>query len=114
MVVHVVVFKWLTSRAADDVGRLGKALTELGERMPEIRSLIAGPDLGVRPGTWDFAVVAQFATVDDYRRYATDPAHLRIISELIEPHLEARQSVQIEAASEACEAGHAVASESRR
>ncbi len=45
------------------------------EGMLEVR---VGRDAGLRDGNWDYAIVADFADEDAYRRYDTDEEHNRL------------------------------------
>jgi hypothetical protein len=45
------------------------ALCQLPGLIPEIRSFKCGPDVGVNPGNWDFAVAAEFDSIDDQTVY---------------------------------------------
>ena len=49
---------------------------------PGMVSFTIGSDLGLRDGNWSFAIVADFATEDDYRVYDQDPEHNRLRAEL--------------------------------
>ncbi len=44
---------------------------------PGTLSYTIGDDLGLRAGTWSFAIVADFTDADAYRGYDLDPAHNR-------------------------------------
>ena len=63
-------------------------------QIPEIRDYRFGPDLGINEGNHQYAVVADFDSVDDYLVYRDHPAHLTVIAEAIRPILAARAAVQ--------------------
>jgi hypothetical protein len=46
------------------------------------RSLSCDRAAGLRPGGWDYALVADFDDDDAYRRYDEDPEHRRVREEL--------------------------------
>ncbi|MEE2058077.1 Dabb family protein [Rhodococcus artemisiae] len=50
--------------------------------------------MGVRPGNADYAVSAVFTDHDALTAYMASPEHQRIVTELIEPHLQDKSSVQ--------------------
>jgi oligoribonuclease len=91
---HVVVFRWADDTTDDQVAAVTAALCELPRRIPEIRDYRVGVDLGVNEGNEQYAVVADFDSVADWRAYATDPRHQEIIAELIKPVLAERHAVQ--------------------
>ena len=43
-----------------------------------------GRDAGLREGTWDYVITADFADADAYQRYDTDEAHNRLRRELFD------------------------------
>ncbi|MBV9805136.1 MAG: Dabb family protein [Solirubrobacterales bacterium] len=49
---------------------------------PGTLSYTVGSDLGLRDGTWSFAIVADFVDVDAYRGYDADAQHNRLRAEL--------------------------------
>jgi hypothetical protein len=97
MLHHVVTFHLKADAPAGQVDRIAEALRALAAELPEVRSLAAGADLGLREGNASFAVVATFDDVDAYGVYAGHPEHQRIIAELIAPHIESRHPVQFTA-----------------
>jgi hypothetical protein len=97
MLHHVVTFHLRPDAPADQVERIGEAVTALGATLPEVRSLAIGSDLGLREGNASFAIVAEFDDVDAFKVYADHPEHIRIIKELIAPHIESRHPVQFTA-----------------
>ncbi|WP_433368572.1 Dabb family protein [Streptosporangium sp. CA-115845] len=93
---HVVLFTW-TQEATDE--QRARVATELG-RLPgaitEIRSYTLGTDAGVNPGNHQFAVVADFDSVDDYLVYRDHPLHQAVIAEHIKPIVASRAAIQFE------------------
>jgi hypothetical protein len=49
---------------------------------PGTRSFTVGEDLGLRDGTWSFAIVADFADAAAYRSYDADAEHNRLRARL--------------------------------
>ena len=96
MIRHVVMFRWKRGTAADVVETVVAGLRTMPESIPEIRDYRFGADLGINDANWDFVVVADFATADEYVTYRDDPGHRALIAEAIAPHLEERASVQYE------------------
>ncbi|HEV3400874.1 MAG TPA: Dabb family protein [Acidimicrobiales bacterium] len=96
MVRHIVVFTWKPEATGEAVQALADGLAALPGQIPEILAYTFGPDLGLADDHPDYALAADFADVDAYRRYAQHPAHRRLIDELLKPLLGSRQAVQIE------------------
>ena len=96
MIRHVVMFRWKPDTADEDVDSVVARLQTMPELIPEIREYRFGADLGINDANWDFVVVADFETADDYLTYRDDPRHRALVAEAIGPHLEERASVQYE------------------
>jgi hypothetical protein len=89
------MFSW-TDGVGDDVRA---AVSDGLDRMAKLDMVAAyrhGPDLGLGEGNWDYVVVGDFATVEDYQAYATDADHRAFIGELIAPNISGRAAVQFE------------------
>lgn len=97
MLHHVVTFTLKPDAPADQVERIREAVTALAATLPEVRSMAVGADLGLRDGNASFAIAAQFDDVDGFKLYADHPEHVRVIKELIAPHISERHPVQFTA-----------------
>ena len=93
---HVVVFTWSAATDAERRAETLAALRRLPEEVGGMTSFAIGPDLGIREGNADTALVADFPDAETYLRYANDPRHLAVIAEHVTPYLERRASVQYE------------------
>ena len=72
------------------------ALRRLVARLDGVRSYLCGPDAGLTPAAYDFAVVGTFDDRDCFTAYRDHPEHQRILSDMILPHLDVRTVVQLE------------------
>ncbi len=72
---------------------VASALAEMPVLLPFIRRYDMGPDLGVT-GSHDFAIVADFDSIEDYRAYADHPDHKAVTVSFIAPILESMARVQ--------------------
>jgi Stress responsive A/B Barrel Domain len=93
---HVALLTFVEGATDAQIQAVEDALSTLPARLPQLRSYVIGRDLGVNEGNASFAVVADFANVDDYIAYRDDAEHRRIIVELISPLLAARTGAQYE------------------
>jgi hypothetical protein len=91
---HVVTFGFRAGTTDEEIAAVTEALEALPGLIPEIREYRVGPDLGLKDGNHQYAVVADFATEADYLVYRDHPAHLAVITERIRPVLESRAAVQ--------------------
>lgn len=97
MIRHCVMFTWNEGVTDETVRAVSDGLSQFAE-LDVTLAYHHGPDAGVSEGNWEYVVVGDFATVEDYRTYATDPAHVELIAELIRPNISARAAVQYEIA----------------
>jgi Stress responsive A/B Barrel Domain len=96
MLRHVVMFTWKPEATPEQKLRVQAELRALPPLMTGLRSYQAGPDAGLVPGNFDFAVVADFEDAASYLAYRDHPAHRAVISECITPIRQDRASVQYE------------------
>jgi hypothetical protein len=93
---HVVLFSWKAGTTDRQVEELAEGLAALPGLIPEIRSYRFGSDAGLVEGNADFAVVADFESVEAYQVYAAHPAHRDVIDRLIKPIRDQRTAIQFE------------------
>lgn len=86
----------LNDDAKDKGQEIVDALLEWAPSCPEIQSYAVGVDAGLAPETADVAVVGEFGSVEDYKAYATNEGHVKIIQELILPNTASLQRCQTE------------------
>jgi hypothetical protein len=91
--VHIVTFKWNDGFSAEPVAA---ALGELIPQLDGVQSYRCGSDVGMSPGTYDFAVVGIFDSRRHFLAYRDHPEHQRILTDLIGPNLADKTFVQIE------------------
>jgi len=87
MIRHCVMFRWNAEMPVAWIDEVEAALATLPTAIPTIASYSFGRDIGVNAGNFEFAVVADFATVDDYITYRDHPDHKRVVAELIVPNM---------------------------
>ncbi len=85
MIRHVVLFEWTADASRDQVAAVAGGLSALPELVSGILGHRHGDDLELSSSTADYALVADFATVEDYQAYATHPSHLAFIEEHVRP-----------------------------
>ena len=96
MIRHVVMFTWTPEATPAQKERVLTELRTLPPLMAGLRAYHAGPDAGLVPGNFDFAVVADFDDTDSYLAYRDNPEHKDIISRFSGPHAKSRAAVQYE------------------
>ena len=91
---HVVMFTWNDDVDSAHAEAVGAALSTLPGLIPEIAVYHHGPDAGVNEGNFDYVVVADFASLDDYLVYRDHPEHRAVIAAMITGRVAARAAVQ--------------------
>ena len=91
---HVVLFRWKPGTAAHELDALERALAALPRAIPEILDYRFGRDAGAATGNFDFAIVADFADAQAWRRYLDHPAHTALVAERVRPILAERAATQ--------------------
>jgi hypothetical protein len=91
---HVVTFKWCDNDVAP--AEIAGALRSLVAELDGVQNYLCGPDAGLTPAAYDFAVVGTFDDRDCFTTYRDHPEHQRILTEMILPHLDSRTVVQLE------------------
>jgi len=91
--VHVVTFKWRDGFSGEPVTA---ALRDLIPRLEGVQSYRCGSDVGMSPGSYDFAVVGVFDTREHFLAYRDHPEHQRILRELVVPNIADKTTVQLE------------------
>lgn len=94
---HVVMFEWDADVDAAHIEAAGAALDAAVAAIPEVAEYRHGSDLGLAEGNYDYAIVAEFASVADYTVYRDHPEHLRVIAEYLKDRISARAAVQYDA-----------------
>ncbi|MDF5754431.1 Dabb family protein [Spongiactinospora sp. TRM90649] len=90
----MVLLNWSDEATDTQITEIATRLRGLTEVIPEIQAYHCGPDAGINSGNHDFAIVADFATADDYAVYRDHPAHREIITGLIAPIAAGRAAAQ--------------------
>lgn len=80
MIRSVVLVKLKAGHDASEVAELQDCVRNLDR--PGALSYAIGNDLGLREGTWSFAIVADFKDAASYRTYDQDPEHNRLRARL--------------------------------
>lgn len=83
MIRHVVLLKWNEGVDAAHIAATKAALDRLPSVIPEIVSFLNGPDLRAVPATWDYAVTADFASLDDFFIYREHPEHQHFVKDYL-------------------------------
>ncbi len=93
MIAHVTTFTWVEDVDPDDIDRLAAALGRLPAVIDVLKGYSFGANLGLRPGTADFAVVALVERPEQVAEYLDHPEHQKVVEELSTHMTRQRQTV---------------------
>lgn len=93
---HVNLLTWKDGTTQAAIDALGDELLRMRQEIPEVQTLLFGPDLGLMDGNVDFAIVEDFDDADAFRRYLAHPAHDKMVREFLRPILASRQAIQFQ------------------
>lgn len=96
MIRHIVLLRFNDTVTDADLDAIDAGLSVLPAQIPTIRSYTVGRDLRLMDGSWDYGIVADFDSADDWRVYDTDDEHNRVRREIIAPFLADRASVRFD------------------
>jgi hypothetical protein len=96
MLRHVVLFRLIKDAPEGTVPSLQDGLARLAQSIPDLSNYSYGPDLGLREGNFDFAVVADFIDERAFKRYVDHPDHQAFIADQLQPVLAERVALQFE------------------
>ena len=91
------MFKWNDDVDAAHVEATGCALDALVATIPEVGEYRHGADLGLTDGNYDYVIVGEYASIDDYVTYRDHPDHQQVIADYITGRVSARSAVQYDA-----------------
>ena len=94
MIRHIAMFKFNEHADEDSRAALIESMDMLAATIPQIVTMCHGADLGFREGNFDYGVVVDFASPEDYRAYSEDPVHREMIATRLRPIISERAAIQ--------------------
>jgi hypothetical protein len=91
---HVVMFRWADDASPDQRAAAIDALRAFGREAADLGTVSVGTDGRLAEGNFDATVVVELADAEAYRRYATDPRHVAVLSDHVRPIVAQRVAVQ--------------------
>ncbi|NNF54528.1 MAG: Dabb family protein [Acidimicrobiales bacterium] len=95
MIRHVALFTWNPDVSDETIGAIKAGLDRLAT-LDCVAAYTHGPDAGIREGNYDYAVVGDFETVEEYQEYSAEDGHQQLIQDLIVPNISGRAGIQIQ------------------
>ena len=98
MIRHIAMFTFTNDVTAEDVRAIDEGLAGLPGVIKEIRGYSFGSDLGFGDGNYDYAVIGEFGSAEDFHTYSTHPVHVQVLETRIKPVLDSVARIQIDLA----------------
>lgn len=95
MIHHIVLFRFRSSATAAETDSVGPALLAMKPRIPEIRDIAYGPNLGPSAAEYSHILLVVVDDMDAVRRYAEHPVHVDTVARFIAPIRDARLAVDL-------------------
>lgn len=96
---HIALFSWNDDATPAQIAAVTTGLDALATIIPNLVRYEYGPDLCINDGNAQYAIVAEFASVDDYLVYRDHPDHQAFIVQAVRPISRQRTAVQFEVGS---------------
>jgi hypothetical protein len=93
---HVVLLRFTPDATEEQLAHFRAGLDALPTNVGNTGAYRHGNDLDLNQGTFDYAIVADFADLADYEQYRDHPWHRQMIDERMKPILAERAAVQYE------------------
>jgi hypothetical protein len=93
---HVVLFRWKDGITEDQKQAFHDALLALPSQIDVLRGYHVGFDAGLGPDNFDYAIVAELDSADDYPVYRDHPAHAAFRDNHYVPLVAERAAAQYE------------------
>lgn len=82
---HVLMMRFREEATDSQIEELYRGLARLPDAIEEIGRYEFGPDLGLGETNPDMALIADFASEDDWRAYQEHPEHRVVSQDLVQP-----------------------------
>jgi hypothetical protein len=92
---HIALFRFAEGTTREQIAALATGLSGLPQAITEIRAYRHGPDAGINPASWDYAVIGEFDSPEGYLAYRDHPVHQKLIADLVLPIVADRAGVQL-------------------
>ena len=93
---HVVMFSWTDEVDEAHIAAVSAALDTLPSKIDVLRGYRHGPDVGVSDGNFDYVLVADVESAEDFATYRDHPDHVAVIQQVLAGKVAQRAAVQYE------------------
>lgn len=96
MIHHIVCFRFHPGTSEERIAEAGKGLMRMSGKIPDIRKVSFGPNLGPSAGEYSHVLVVACDDMASVNRYLEHPVHVQTVAEHIAPIREARLAIDVE------------------
>ena len=96
MIQHVVCFRFEAGTTAEQIAHAGRSLLGMKGRIPEIREVRWGLNLGPSTAEYTHVLTVILDDMAAVARYTTHPVHVQVVAEALAPIREARLAIDFE------------------
>jgi hypothetical protein len=82
MIKHIVFFKLKETTAKEQAMGLAKNLSDLKEKIPQVRFMEVAFDVGRKPNSYDIALFSHFDNIEDLEAYSVHPDHIVVVNQV--------------------------------
>ncbi|BFM05777.1 Dabb family protein [Halioxenophilus aromaticivorans] len=82
MIKHVVLLRFKTDASKQSIEEFVAEVSELKAKIDVVQHFDHGAAATINTGKFDYGVVAEFASAEDYSRYIEHPAHLALAGKM--------------------------------
>jgi heme-degrading monooxygenase HmoA len=101
MLTHIWSMSFTTETTPEQRTAFITAMAELPTKIDGVESFRSGTDLGLNPGNYDVAIVAEFADEDAWKAYIEAPAHVAFVNDHVTPLCDSWGAIQLASATAA-------------
>lgn len=96
MIYHIVCFRFKPGTPAESITAAGAALRAMNGKVPEIRSVRWGPNLGPSATEYSHVLTVVLDDMQGVARYLEHPVHQETVARHLAPIREARFAIDVE------------------
>jgi hypothetical protein len=96
MIHHIVLFRMRPEATPAQIAAAGDALRAMRERIPEVRHVHWGPNLGPDAAEWTHVLVVACEDMAAVARYGDHPVHRDVVARFLAPIRAARLAVDLD------------------
>lgn len=95
MIRHIVLINWKANTTQEQIDAVTASLNKLPDLIPQIKNYHFGADKKIYPTNADYALVADFDSIEDFTSYSVHEDHINIMQSVTADIMESYFTAQI-------------------